>query len=86
MERVCDTGIKVLGRKFEVARSGAVMLLGEHGRLPEVVWWPPIEIAKRVCAEYDMMKYYIDDDGFLACRPRAAYEVIWPDELYMDVW
>jgi len=79
MERLCDTGVKPLGRKLKVMKSGAIMVMGSHGRLPEVVWWPPIEIAKEVFKNWRDFVYSVDDDGYLM----RTWD---PPELYMDVW
>lgn len=79
MERICYTGIKLLGRQFKVTRSGAILLLQQNGRLPEIVWWPPIELSKEIYENYRDCVYYIDDEGYLVRK--------WdPPELYMDVW
>ena len=66
MERICSTGIKVLGRRFKVMHSGAIVLLPESlGQATEVVWWPPINIAKEILSTYKEYNYYIDEDGYL---------------------
>lgn len=78
MKRLCNTGIKPLGRNFKITRSGAVLLVEDSGR-EEVIWWPPVEISKEIMESWRDCYYFIGEDGSLMGR-------FDPPELYMDVW
>jgi hypothetical protein len=78
MKRICNTGIRSLGRNFRITRSGAVLLISNFGR-EEVVWWPPMEISKEIMETWRDYVYFIADDGSLM----GQYD---PPEWYMDVW
>lgn len=86
MERICNTGIKVLGRTFNVERSGAIILVNSNGLLPEVVWWPSTELAKEIARTYETLEYFVDEDGYLCCKDRTIRGAIKSNQLCIDFW